>query len=402
MMAWQNSSEEAARVVQQRILNYENGIKVVRNLLQALLDDDRMQAKAEQERALRAAVKADPGLQARFGEAWDLIDASVDAHRSFYEEHLFIEDGAGLAGDLMGYAATIVRGANEREVPNASRLRAYTDAALPQLEQRLLANRPINAEWEKLQLTFSLEKMREWLGPDSRFVHEILGNESPADLATKLVEGTRLHDPEYREQLWSGGVDAVEASDDPMIRLRRAIEPDARALRRRYDDEVEAPRVRGESLIADARFAIYGTDTYPDATFTLRVTFGSVSGWKERGEMVEPFTRTDRLFERTTGARPFRLPDSWLAAREKLDSDTRFNFVATTDITGGNSGSPIFAADGNLVGLAFDGNIHSIAGDYWFDPSMNRTVGVSTSIMLEALDVVYDADELVEELSYAE
>ena len=131
----------------------------------------------------------------------------------------------------------------------------------------------------------------------------------------------------------------------------------------------------------------------------LRVTFGAVEGWEERGEPVDPFTRTQRLFERTTGERPFMLPDSWLRAREDLDPETPFNFVATTDITGGNSGSPMVAADGSLVGLAFDGNIHSIAGSYWFDPEINRTVGVNTAIMLEALKVVYGADHLIEELT---
>jgi hypothetical protein len=199
--------------------------------------------------------------------------------------------------------------------------------------------------------------------------------------------------------LWEGGTDAVTASDDPMIRLALAIDPDARAVRARYESEVEAPLTRGYEKIADARFRVYGTGTYPDATFTLRITYGAVEGWEEKGEMIDPFTRTSRLFERATGQRPFMLPDSWKAAREDLDPDTPFNFVATTDITGGNSGSPIVAADGRLVGLAFDGNIHSIAGDYWFDPATNRTVGVDTAIMLEALQTVYGADYLVKELT---
>ena len=267
------------------------------------------------------------------------------------------------------------------------------------VEQNLLAERPINPEHQKLVLTFSLEKMREWLGPDSRFVHTILGKESPDGLAARLVEGSRLEDPEVRKALWEGGVEAVSASEDPMIRLAAAIDPEARALRERFENEVEAPLTRGEEMIADARFQIYGSDTYPDATFTLRITYGAVEGWEEKGEPVDPFTRTSRLFERTTGQRPFMLPDSWQAARENLDPDTPFNFVATTDITGGNSGSPIVAADGDLVGLAFDGNIHSIAGDYWFDPATNRTVGVNTAIMLEALKTVYGADHLVNELT---
>ena len=399
MMAWQYTSDEAARTVQQRILNYENGIKVRRNQLKALQTDRMIDRKEREEQSLRAAVAADPELKSAYGEAWDLIDRSLEAHRNFYEEHLFIESAAGLVGELYAYAKTIVRGTAEREKPNSERIRAYTNAALPKLEQRLFASRPINKEFETLQLTFSLEKMREWLGPDSPWVHTILGNEAPNELASSLVSGTRLDDPEYRRQLWEGGVTAVEASDDPLIRLAAAIDPGARKLRSRYEDEVEAPRVRGEEMIADARFELYGTDTYPDATFTLRVTYGAVEGWRERGEYIEPFTRTSRLFERATGQRPFMVPASWSAVREDLDPDTPFNFVATTDITGGNSGSPIVAADGTLIGLAFDGNIHSIAGDYWFDPALNRTVGVNTAIMLEALKTVYGADHLVEELS---
>lgn len=399
MLAWQDTSSEAARIVQQRILGLENGVKVRRNQLKALHNDEMMAVKAEEERMMRAAVAADPKLQAAYGDAWDLIDGAVEAHRNMYEEHLFIENDAGLIGDLFDYAKTIVRATAERELPNNERMRAYTDASLPQLEQRLLAARPVNKDYEKLQLTFSLEKMREWLGPDSKYVHMILGNNSPAELATRLVDGSRLDDAAFREALWSGGVEAVEASDDPMLKLALAVDEDARALRKRYEDDVEAPRVRGEEKIADARFRIYGTDTYPDATFTLRVTFGAVEGWQERGAMVDPFTQTSRLFERSTGQRPFLLPDSWTRAREDLDPARPFNFVATTDITGGNSGSPMVAADGALVGLAFDGNIHSIAGDFWFDQGNNRTVGVTTAIILEALSTVYGADHLVKELT---
>ena len=399
MLAWQNTSPEAARIVQQRILGIENGIKVRRNQLKALHNDEMMAVKADEEKQLRAAIAANPELQATYGDAWDLIDGAVEAYRNIYEEHLFVENDAGLIGDLFNYAKTIVRGTVERELPNNERMRAYTDAALPQVEQRLLAARPIDKEFEKLQLTFSLEKMREWLGPDSKYVHMILGNDSPELLVAKLVDGSRLDDASYREALWSGGIEAVEASDDPLVKLALAIDEDARALRKRYEDEVEAPRVRGEEKIADSRFQIYGTDAYPDATFTLRVTYGAVEGWKERGETVDPFTRTNRLFERSTGQRPFMLPASWTQAREDLDPDRPFNFAATTDITGGNSGSPIIAADGVLVGLAFDGNIHSIAGDYWFDESTNRTVGVTTAIILEVLSAVYGADHLVKELT---
>ena len=399
MLAWKNTSDEAARTVQQRILSIENGIKVRRNQLKALLNDSQIALKAEEEQALRATVAANADLQAAYGEAWDLIDDSITTLKTFYEDYLFVEAGAGFQGNLFGYAKTIVRGTAERELPDGERIRTYTDASLPGVEQRLFANRPVNKEYEELMLTFSLEKMREWLGPDSAYVHTVLGNDAPGSLASRIIIDSKLDDPDYRKELWEGGVAAVKASDDPMIRLALSIDPDARALRTRYEDEVEAPRIRGEEMIADARFHVYGTDTYPDATFTLRVTYGAVKGWEEKGQMVDPFTRTSRLFERTTGERPFKLPPSWIDAREKVNPDTAFNFSATTDITGGNSGSPIIAADGALVGLAFDGNIHSIAGGYWFDESVNRTVGVNTAIMLEALDTVYDAGHLVDELT---
>jgi len=287
----------------------------------------------------------------------------------------------------------------EREKPNVDRLRAYTDAALPRVESRLFADRPIDLGYEKLTLEFSLDKMREYLGPDSPYVRMVLGDVSPEQMAETLIDGSRLDEVEFRRELWEGGVDALMDSDDPMIELALEIDDEARALKDRYEDEVEAPITRGEEMIADARFAIYGTDIYPDATFTLRVTYGAVEGWMEKGEYVEPFTYVERLYERATGAHPFALPDTWREARGELNPATPFNFVATTDITGGNSGSPLIAADGALVGVAFDGNIHSIAGSYWFDSSLNRTVAVDAAIMLEALDTVYGAGRLLLELT---
>ncbi|MFU8822442.1 MAG: S46 family peptidase [Gammaproteobacteria bacterium] len=399
MLEWQKTGPEAERIVQQEILLLENGIKVRYNQLRALHNDEMMAVKAADERTLREKVAADETLQAAYGDAWDIIDGAMKTYRNMYEEYLFIELGAGFQGDLFNYARTIVRGTAERELPNSQRMRAYTDAALPQVEQRLLANRPVSKDFDKLRMSFSLDKMREWLGPDSKYVHIVLGKASPESLAAELVDGSGLADPAYRKALWEGGTAAVRASDDPMIKLVLRIDDDARALRKRYEDEVEAPRTWGEGMIADARFQVYGTDTYPDATFTLRVTYGAVKGWMEKGAWVDPMTHTRRLFERATGARPFRLPDSWVQAEAKLDPDTPFNFVATTDITGGNSGSPILAADGALVGLAFDGNIHSIAGQYWFDQESNRTVGVNTAIMLEALETVYGAGHLLDELT---
>jgi hypothetical protein len=390
--------DEPHRVVQEPLLRLENGIKVRRNELFALLNDEVMADKQAGEDEFRAAVTADASLANAYGSAWDEIDEALAVHKTFYEPWLFAEQSAAFSTIMFNYARTLVRVAAESEVANENRLREYTEAALPQLRQVTLAPRPIDADLETVRLAFSLEKMREWLGPDDLFVKQVLAGESPANRAKELIHGSRLADAEYRTQLWDGGADAIAASDDPLIVLARDIDAASRALRKRYEDEVEAPINTASEKLAAARFRVQGTSTYPDATFTLRVTFGSVTGWQEKGEYVVPFTQTRRLFERATGEDPFLVPPAWVAARDSLNMDTRFNFVATTDITGGNSGSPLIDKDANLVGLAFDGNIHSISGSFFFDENMNRTVAVHPAIMLEALTKVYEAGHIVEEI----
>lgn len=402
MLQWQNTSPEAERIVQQRILGIENGIKVRRNQLFALMNDEMMAEKADAEASLRAAVEASPELRAAYGEAWDRLAAAMETYRGIYLEYLFVEQGAAFYGELFGYARALVRAAHERELPNEARLRGYTDTALPQLQQRLLAPHAVSADFEELGLTFSLEKMREWLGPDHPAVKKLLGNDSPAMLAKRLTHDTRLGDASYREELWTGGMAAIEASEDPLVRLARTIDPDARAIRERYESDVEAPRIEAREKIAAARFRVLGTDTYPDATFSLRVTYGAVEGWRDNGADLDAFTRIGSIFDRVTGEAPFRLPTSWIDAEGALDPSTQFNFVLTTDITGGNSGSPVLDSKRRLVGLAFDGNIHSIAGAYWFNPSNNRTVAVDVRVMLEALEKVYGATSLVDEIAIAE
>jgi hypothetical protein len=251
---------------------------------------------------------------------------------------------------------------------------------------------------EKLTLSFSLERMREWMGPDAPVVRQLLSHDSPDTLAARLVDGSKLADPAVRKRLWEGGEAAIAASHDPMIELARSLDPEARAVRKRYEDEVEGPVDAGEEKIARARFAVYGTREAPDATFTLRLSYGKVAGWKEDGQEIEPFTHLGRLFERATGQDPFRIPDSWLKVRDQLDMQTRFDLSSTNDIIGGNSGSPMVDASGRIVGLIFDGNIHSISGDYWYDAELNRSVAVDPAIIFEALRKVYKANELLTEL----
>jgi Peptidase S46 len=239
--------------------------------------------------------------------------------------------------------------------------------------------------------------MREYLGPDHPVVKAVLGAKSPDERARELVAGSSLADPKVRIKLFEGGATALRGSTDTMIALAREVDAEARRLRKIYD-EVQGVEAVAQQKIAEARFKIYGTQVYPDATFSLRLSYGAVAGWTEAGTNVEPFTRFDRLYARATGAPPFELPKSWLDAKPRLDMSTRADFVTTNDIVGGNSGSPMVNSAGRIVGLAFDGNIHSIAGSFWFDPQTNRTVGVHPEFIRTALAQVYRVTRLTKEL----
>ncbi|HEY7753208.1 MAG TPA: S46 family peptidase [Steroidobacteraceae bacterium] len=375
----------------------ENSIKVRRKQFDALLDPALLAAAADKEAALRKAVAADPAL-VDTAPAWDDIAKAQVTWRDMLVPYTFFEGGAGFNTTLFGYARTIVRAADERTKENASRLPEYTEARLTAALQTLRASTPVYPDFEIVRLSFSLERMREWLGPDDPVVRQVFGNDSPDALASKLIRGSALADPAARVALYEGGKAAVDASPDPMIRLAAAVDPAARALRKRYEEQVEGPEDRGQEAISKARFAVYGTSIYPDATFTLRLSYGAMKGWKEKGEDVRPWTELSRAFERATGEPPFRIPPRWMAAKDALDMTTRANFTTNNDIVGGNSGSPMLAADGRIVGLAFDGNIHSISGSYWFDDRLNRAIGVHPAYIRTALERVYGANALLAEI----
>ncbi len=392
-------SEENARISEDQLNSVENSIKVRRKQLDALHDDNLLARKAAEQAELEKSIAKNAKLRKDTGNPWADIDAALATERAIFLPYLYLEAGAGFQGRLMNLARALVRGTAEREKPNETRFREYTDAALPRLEQQLGASLPVYPELEILRLGSSLERMREWLGPDHPVVRKLLAKESPAELARRAITGSKLADPALRMQLWKGGSAAVAASNDPMIELWRSVDAEARAVRKTYEDGVEAPERDAAERIARARFAELGTSVYPDATFTLRLNYGTVQGWNENGKPVEPFTRLSRAFERATGADPFRIPDSWQQVKDKLDMNTPFNLSTNNDIVGGNSGSPLINAKGELVGLLFDGNIHSISGSFWFDTEKNRAIAVPPAIMREALAKVYGADALLEELT---
>jgi len=397
MIQYSKTSAEAARTAKDYLDSIENAHKVRRMQLAALLDDRMMDEHAAKERTLREAVNGDAAAKSAWGTAWDDIARAEQRYRDILIPYTWLEGGAAFNSELFGYARQLVRAADERAKPNAERLREYTDAGLARLKPALEAATPVYPAFEEVRLSFSLERMREYLGPDHPIVKAVLGSKTPDERAHELVSGSSLADPKVRMKLFEGGAAAVGSSTDAMITVAREIDAESRRLRKTYD-EVQGIEAVSQQKIAEARFKVYGTQVYPDATFTLRLSYGAVAGWNEAGTRVEPFTRLDRLYARATGAPPFELPKPWLDAKGRLDMNTRANFVATNDIVGGNSGSPMVNAAGRIIGLVFDGNIHSIAGSFWFDPEMNRTVAVHPEFIRTALANVYRVAPLAKEL----
>jgi hypothetical protein len=399
LIEFQRRGEEQARVSGSMLVIIENALKVYRGQFAALTDPRLIAAKRDEEAALRTAVARDPALAAKYGGSWDAVARVLTAARAQYARHATL--GALSQSTLFNNARALVRLPVESAKPNGERLPAYTDAARPALEQALRAETPISKELETLLLSFLLRRVREDLGLDSDAARALLGRRSPDEVAAEAVRGTTLDAAAARVALLTGGQAAVDASTDPMIRLVKAIDAIDRQVRKRYEDEIDAELTRHTAAIAQARFAVHGDRIYPDATFTLRVSYGSIKGWTEGDAMVTPFTTLAGLYDRHSGSPPFNLPARWLDAKPKVKLDTPFNLVADTDIIGGNSGSPLLNRVAEIVGLVFDGNIHAIGGEYWFDAAKNRTVAVDSRGIREALASVYGASRIVGEIDAA-
>lgn len=389
-------SPENKRIAQDLLFGLENSYKVYFGRLFALNSGDLMTKKVKEQAALQARVKQ-VKLGADFGDPWAKISGAQNDLKSLYLPYRLVEGGP-LGSDLFSYARSLVRAAAERQKPSAERLPGYADSQLPLLEKQVLDVKPVEASLEQQLLEFWLSKSREYLTADNPYTHLLLGRESPEDLSAALAQ-SKLGDPAVRKALWDGGWAAVQASSDPMIRYVLRIDPEARKLRTDWDNRVTGPIAAASQKIAKARFAAYGDKVYPDATFTLRLSYGKIDGWTYQGTTVPPFTYFKGLYERATGKPPFDLDERWVAAQNTLSPDTVFDISTTNDIIGGNSGSPLINANGEVIGAIFDGNIHSLGGDYGYDPALNRAVAVSAAAVSEALRKVYHADALANELS---
>lgn len=398
LLQYSREGEEQARIAQTELTIVENGIKARTGMFQSLLSPSVMQQKRNDENVFRRWVTSDTARKQQYGDPWQTISNTQSAWRNLYLDYVMIELGMGSLSQQVTWARTLVRGTAERDKPDAERLREFSQAALPGVQASLFAETPLYPEFEQLKLSWSLSKLRERLGVDDPIVKAILGKESPEAIAKNIVNNSKLGDAAVRKQLWESGSAATNKSDDPALVLARKLDEHGRKLRDQFDHQIEPVQKAALEQLSKARFAFKGTSVYPDATFSLRLSHGVIRGWDERGTQIKPFTDFAGLFDRATAYDPFKLADTWAISKKKLDKKTRFNQVSTNDIVGGNSGSPLINTQGELVGLIFDGNIHSLGGSYFYDESVNRAVSVHSAAISEALKKIYKADGLVKEL----
>ncbi len=395
---YMKSSPEAARTAEESLFILENGIKSAQGRLNTLLDPEVMQRKQANESALRQYVASSSELRDSVGKAWDAIAQAEQARAKLNPVYSNFEKHKAFDTRYFEMARDLVRAASERSKANNERLPEYSDARLPEVEEKLFDAAPIYPELEIVNLRFSLEKMREHLGADHALDKLVLGKIAPETLATRLITQSKLADISMRKALWQGGLTAITQSNDPFIKLALAVDPASRQIRARHEKEVESTIQKNTTFIAHARFTRDGLDSYPDATFSLRLSYGSVKGWIDADHPIAPFTNINGAFERDTGSAPFALPASWHLAKNQLNLALPMNFVTDNDITGGNSGSPMFNRKGEIIGLAFDINLPSLGGAYWFDARTNRAVGLHSAMIIEALNKIYRAKHLVTEI----
>jgi hypothetical protein len=394
--------EEQNRRAQNELNSVQNSLKVYRGQIAGLKDKALMDRKIKDETALRKSIAANPERQKMYGDAWDAIAKAHQAYPSYIRERRIFDQAGGFDTALFGFARTLVRLTAESAKPNAERLPEFTDARRASLELALYSPAPVHDDFEKLKLADSLGFMVELLGADNALVKQILNGKTPEARANELIEGTKLKDVAFRKELAAGGIQAIEASTDPMIVLARTIDSRARELRKRFESEVTGVERTNYSKIARAKFDTEGTKLYPDATFTLRLSYGAVKGYMENGKKITPFTTLGGLYDRAAAFKsefPYDLPSRWMEKKSAVNLNTQFNFVSTNDIIGGNSGSPTINKEGELVGLIFDGNIQSLVGDFIYDESVNRAISVDVRAMQEVLRKVFGANEIADELT---
>jgi hypothetical protein len=396
-------SEENARIAKENIFGLQNSQKAVTGYQSGLLDRSIMDAKAADEAKLRASYKAN-AKSAGSPDPWDEIAQALKLQHDIFNQLSYLERLRGFGSGLAQTARILVRAAEEKQKPNGERLREFRDSALPSLEQQLFSTAPVYKNLDTVLLADSLADMQDALGKDNPDVQKVLNGKTPADAAKDMIAGTKLDDVAVRKQLYEGGQAAIDASTDPLIVAMKAIDPDARAARKVFDDKIDSVIRRDGTLIAKARFAQSGFTQPPDATFTLRLSYGEVKGYEENGKHIPYFTTMGGAYEHAAehnNQPPYNLGESWMPAKSKLDLKTPLNFVSTPDIIGGNSGSPTVNRKGEVVGIIFDGNIQMLPGNFVYSDVQSRAVSVDSRGIQEALRKIYGATALADELTGA-
>ncbi len=392
------SSPEHAREASEALASVANSRKAYHGFLNGLRDPDLLKGKAQEEAAFRQTLTQHPEQKAAL-EAYTQIGEALHSDRTNFKAYQNYERFASRS-DILNMARTLVRAAAERAKPNGERLPAYRDSSLPSLEFRLFSGRPYYPDLEALFLADGLNSLLKDFGATDPLVKKLLPGKSPQERAQQLVRKTKIEDIAYRKKLYAGGEKALLASGDPLFEFAAAMDPAARTARKIDDDDDEIKR-RAYAVIYQARVELKQAPPYPDATGTLRLAYGTVSGWHSNGQIIEPFTNFAGLYARAYEHRdkpPFHLPAAWVDTKAKLNPATPLNFVTTADILGGNSGSPVVNQQGEFVGIIFDGNAPSLCGRYLYDPTQNRSVAVDSAAIVEALRRVYHADAIANEL----
>ncbi|MBI5084241.1 MAG: S46 family peptidase [Acidobacteria bacterium] len=392
--------EEQRRIAQENLFGAQNSYKAYSGFLRGLRDKELMEQKRQEERKLRDAIRQDPAKAEKFGKLWDELATAYGSYENFYAQYFLLESGATRGSELFQVARDVVRYAEETRKPNQDRLREYAEAALPSLEQSMYSTAPIHNSMEIAVLEDYFNFAGRELGFSHPAVAAMLDGMRPDEAAKRYVETSKLADVSERKRL-AHDPEAVKASKDGMIRLALLLDKHAREVRKKYEDQVEGVVTRAAGSIAQARFAVFGGDEYPDATFTLRLAYGAVRGYQDESGRPVPFaTEIGGLYPKVTGKEPFALPASWLKAKSALTPTTHFNFVTTADTHGGNSGSATLNTRGEVVGILFDGNLESLPNRFVYSDKRSRSVHVSSEAILEALRKVYKADRLVKELGF--
>jgi hypothetical protein len=396
-LAFTAQGEEQAREVGSTLFYLQNSLKVYLGRRDALADPAILAKKQAEEDDFRAKVNANQEWKKEYGKAWDEIAGAEDKLKPEIKGQMFRRTG----GQFLSLAIEIVQYVAEVKKPDGERLPEFHEAGLESLRYQLLSPAPIYPATEKLFMTTALKLCQEKMGKDDAYLQAILQGGDVDSTVNKMVDGTKMGDPAFRKSLLDGGEAAVAASTDPIIVTARRVEPILRETNRRIRDTISSVLTPAGEKLGKARFLVYGKDAYPDATFTLRLSYGAVDGYPYNGTIAPPFTTFYGLYDRAAGFSnkpPFDLTPKEAANRDKLDLSTPLDFVTTNDVIGGNSGSPVVNRDGELVGLIFDGNIESLAGDFVYDGSKNRSVAVHSAGMIEGLRKLYGADALADEL----